>query len=423
MTRESLIAEANTCLYRTGHQPCRRPLQGENNGTFSITSVGGVASTFLLEWFKKLELARQTHHDCTRLAAQHAVGEPTAPCGCSALQIERPLHLVSCHVDDDGVFKHLADPRALNRFGRYHRAVYVVGEPIEAVASVFRRRFQCWHMYRLQNCWFSRAQRNGLIPCEQPGIVQFRERFGTATSRCRVPRTGPLQSLAAYAEQGEDIFGAVEQFRAWISCRAPRCNFNILVLRYEELNRCARRRVACSFRSYPGVATFPTDGVAISPTDGVGSRPSSSLVPTPVTGRSPKHPVSPLGAPYEHHVCDRDSQVASSTVRFSLLAAADARSLPAGLPLTPATPRQRDRRCSSAQAVSCLRRPVPVSQSDPRRGTAVAERVNVTRTRESHAQFAALNNFTVDDPRNHVHQPCMSTPSSRPCSCPSLMLG
>jgi len=202
-----------------------------------VTSIGGVASTFLLEWFKKLELARQTNHDCTRAAAQHAIGEPAAPCGCATVQIDRPMHLVSCHVDDDGVFKHLADPRALNRFGRSHRAVYVVGEPIEAIASVFRRRFQCWHMYRLQNCWFSRKQRNGLIPCDQPGIVQFRERFGPSASRCRVPRDGPLRSVEAYAEQGEDLFGAVEQFRSWISCRAPRCNFNILVIRYEELNR------------------------------------------------------------------------------------------------------------------------------------------------------------------------------------------
>ncbi|KAL1505074.1 hypothetical protein AB1Y20_008834 [Prymnesium parvum] len=214
------------CVQRAGHQPCRQPLPHENNGTFSITSVGGVASTFLLEWFKRLELARQAEAACA-----------SATCGCPSLLPAAPLHLVSCHVDDDGVFKHLADPRALNRFGRHHRAVFLVGEPIEAVASVFRRRFQCWHMYRLQNCWFTRAQRNGLIPCAQPGILRFRERFGDGAARCRVPRSGPLHSLDAYAEQGEDLFGAVEQFRAWLSCRRPRCEFDILVLRYEELNR------------------------------------------------------------------------------------------------------------------------------------------------------------------------------------------
>lgn len=155
------LVEAAACLRSTGHGPCRRPHGGENNGTFSITSIGGVASTFLLEWFKKLELARQHLHDCTFAA------DSVVPCGCAALAAYGPPHLVSCHVDDDGIFKHLADPRVLNRFGRNHRAVYVVGDPIEAVSSVFRRRFQCWHLHRLQNCWFTRAQRMGLIPCDR----------------------------------------------------------------------------------------------------------------------------------------------------------------------------------------------------------------------------------------------------------------
>lgn len=161
------LADGMACLQSTSHEPCRRPFHGENNGTYSITSVGGVASTFLLEWFKKLELARQHHHDCASLSAQLPPGATEVPCGCAAIAADHPLHLVSCHVDDDGIFKHLADPAALNQFGRHHRAVYVVGDPIDAIASVFRRRFQCWHMYRLQNCWFTRAQRNGLIPCEQ----------------------------------------------------------------------------------------------------------------------------------------------------------------------------------------------------------------------------------------------------------------
>lgn len=229
-----LVYLMRACLQNAGHKPCRRPLAGENNGTFSISSIGGVASTFLLEWFKQLELARQAYHDCKYQVTR---GESLSPCGCSAVQIGRPLHLVSCHADDDGLFKHLADPQILNQFGQYHRAIYVVGDPIDAVTSVFRRRFQCWHLYRLNNCWFTRAERLGVIPCEQPGILRFRSRFGTASSRCRVPHTGPLRSLQTYAEQGEDIFGAAEQFRSWITCKRPRCKFNILVLRYEELNR------------------------------------------------------------------------------------------------------------------------------------------------------------------------------------------
>lgn len=146
-----------------------------------------------------------------------------------------PLHLVSCHIDDDGVFKHLVDPSALTRFPN-HRAIYIVGSPIDAIASVFRRRFQCWHLYRLNNCWFTRAQREGLIPCQQPGIRAFRSRFGTNSSVCRVPEVGPLSSLAAYTSQGEDLFGINAQFRSWLSCRRPACDFDILVIRYETLN-------------------------------------------------------------------------------------------------------------------------------------------------------------------------------------------
>lgn len=81
------------------------------------------------------------------------------------------------------------------------------------------------------------AQRaHGLIPCSQPGIRSFRKRYGTLASTCRVPERGPLSSLDAYAEEGEDLFGSTAQFRAWMSCRRPHCLFDILVVRYETLN-------------------------------------------------------------------------------------------------------------------------------------------------------------------------------------------
>jgi hypothetical protein len=234
------------------------------NGTYSVTSFGGVASTFLLEWFRHLELAAQQDRDCragtTGLPAEKSLF--TEKCGCDALADGPvPLHLVSCHVDDDGVFKHLADPRALNRFGR-HRALYIVGNPIDAVASVFRRKFQCWHLYRLNNCWFTRKERDGLIPCSQPGIRAFRKRYGTEASTCRVPERGPLSSLDAYAEEGEDLFGSTAQFRAWMSCRRPHCLFDILVVRYETLS--AAMPAVFDFLEVPHAArrNFPSLGQA-----------------------------------------------------------------------------------------------------------------------------------------------------------------
>ena len=231
---------------------CAPPRRGFHNGTVSITSIGGVASTFVLKWLKALQNAHHKQLECEESSSSSA-----GSCSCPAIGAHTlPRQVVSCHVDDDGVFKHLADPRALNRFP-HHRAVYIVGDPLHAVTSVFRRNFQCWHLYRLHNCWFSRAQREGVIPCAQPGIQSFRRRFGAAASKCRVPPAGPLSSLEAYAAQGEDLFAKVAQFRAWLSCRAPECRFDILVLRYETLN--VSTRALFDFLELPPAvrASFP----------------------------------------------------------------------------------------------------------------------------------------------------------------------
>ncbi|EOD33472.1 hypothetical protein EMIHUDRAFT_441551, partial [Emiliania huxleyi CCMP1516] len=67
------------------------------------------------------------------------------------------------------------------------------GSPIEAVASVFRRKFQCWHLYRLNDCWFTRKQREGLIPCNQSGVVAFRQQFGAAASSCATHPPSPVR--------------------------------------------------------------------------------------------------------------------------------------------------------------------------------------------------------------------------------------
>lgn len=212
---------------------CRRPLPGEHAGTYSVTSLGGVGSTFLLAWLKSLHRVFQRQASA---ACELANG---SSCACPALAARKtslPRHLVSCHIDDDGPFKHLADPAALNAFGSAHRAVYLVGSPLSAVASVFRRRFQCWHFHRLHGCWFARSERDGRIACDAPAVTSLRRTHGAEAADCRVPPYGPLSSLAAYARHGGDLFGAIEQVRSWLSCRRPRCSFDILVLRYEALN-------------------------------------------------------------------------------------------------------------------------------------------------------------------------------------------
>ncbi len=162
------------------------------NGTYSVTSIGGVASTFLLEWLRHLQLAGRHSRDCTRgdaLPAEKALFGET--CGCPALADgASPLHLVSCHVDDDGVFKHLADPRELNRFAN-HRALYVVGDPIEAVASVFRRNFQCWHLYRLSTPAAVHARAH---PTRTVYLVPLSARRQLLVYACRARRSHPVRA-------------------------------------------------------------------------------------------------------------------------------------------------------------------------------------------------------------------------------------
>ena len=201
---------------------CAPPRRGFHNGTVSITSIGGVASTFVLKWLKALQNAHHKQLECEESSA--AAGS----CSCPAIGAHTlPRQVVSCHVDDDGVFKHLADPRALNRFP-HHRAVYIVGDPLHAVTSVFRRNFQCWQLYRLHNCWFSRAQREGVIPCAQPGIQSFRRR---RRGGVQVPRAACRPALEPRGvrgagrgplRQGGAVPRVAELPRARVQVRHPR---------------------------------------------------------------------------------------------------------------------------------------------------------------------------------------------------------
>lgn len=213
----SLRCEGVTTHPTSGFTLCRRPLVGEHSGTYSVSSLGGVGSTFLLEWLKRLHRVFQAEAACHNASMQ-----PCSSCPALSARGALPRHLVSCHVDDDGILKHLADPASLSGFGSGHRAVYLVGSPTHAVASVFRRRFQCWHFHRLHDCWFTREQRDGRIPCDAAAVARLRRTHGEAAATCRVPPVGPLASVEEYARHGVDLFEAVSQFRSWLTCRRPR---------------------------------------------------------------------------------------------------------------------------------------------------------------------------------------------------------
>ena len=88
----------------TSSRFCSDPLPGQYNGTFSITSIGGVASTFLLEWFRNVEQAQRQSLNCkTGLPAEKTLFADS--CTCKALTGGAPpRHLVSCHLFYDSFY-------------------------------------------------------------------------------------------------------------------------------------------------------------------------------------------------------------------------------------------------------------------------------------------------------------------------------
>lgn len=72
------------------------------------------------------------------------------------------------------------------------------------------------------------AIRSPLLPCP-PALLQ--------TTPNRITLALLILTPHAAAAPGVDLFGAAAQFRSWLSCRAPHCSFDILVVRYETLNQ------------------------------------------------------------------------------------------------------------------------------------------------------------------------------------------
>jgi hypothetical protein len=150
--------------------------------TFQITSVGGVATTFLYEY--------------------------ALDCG---VDIFLPYD-GGLYADDYGIWKHLrvpinaADHPNLRVRPKY-RVLYVVGNPYNSVCSLFRRGFHYWALERL------------FVP--QGYANRFQRHW----------------NLKSYLENGEDLFLLSEHVTNWTKQKYER-SYPVLVVKYEAIPRC-----------------------------------------------------------------------------------------------------------------------------------------------------------------------------------------
>jgi Sulfotransferase family len=115
---------------------------------------------------------------------------------------------------DSGEWKHLPSPptRSSYQIPPNFRAVYMVRDPVDALLSVFRRKFHHWHAGRMQS--------NQLWP---PG-------FDIQESASE-----PTWGIKQFVATKKDCFGLARQFDAWTTCPYEDRHYPIMVIKYESL--------------------------------------------------------------------------------------------------------------------------------------------------------------------------------------------
>jgi hypothetical protein len=149
----------------------------EIDHTVQVTSFGGSGTTMLLEF----------------LQAQ-GVEVPREP--------------------DWGIWKHLPSPPTTAEYviPADFRAVYLISDPVDALLSVFRRRFHIWHALRMQSKPFWPS---GFRMEDSP----------------EEPNWGMREFLALNA----DCFGLERQFSNWTNCPYKLRGYAMMVIKYERL--------------------------------------------------------------------------------------------------------------------------------------------------------------------------------------------
>ncbi len=151
------------------------PIQIKHN--LQVTSFGGSGTSMLLEFLQN-----------------HGLLVPDEP--------------------DWGIWKHLPCPPTYPAYqlSDAFRAVYLVTDPVEAVASVFRRGFHMWHAVRMQS------------QARWPANFKLKD----------YPHE-PTWGLSEYLDLGKDCYGLSDHFNNWVSSTREQRGYPLMVIKLNYL--------------------------------------------------------------------------------------------------------------------------------------------------------------------------------------------
>lgn len=115
---------------------------------------------------------------------------------------------------DSGIWKHLPVPPTLDTYQipAGFRAIYLIGDPVESLLSVFHRSYHMWHAVRMQS--HSRWPAQFLLedyPVE------------------------PTWGLKEFLRLKQDCFGIHDHFAAWTTTPKRTREYPILVMKYDKI--------------------------------------------------------------------------------------------------------------------------------------------------------------------------------------------
>jgi hypothetical protein len=115
---------------------------------------------------------------------------------------------------DSGIWKHLPAPPTRDKFQipEGFRAIYLIGDPVESLLSVFGRNYHMWHAVRMQS--HSRWPSQFLL--EDAPVA-------------------PPWGLKEFLNLKQDCFGIHDQFAAWTTTPKRARDYPILIIKYDKI--------------------------------------------------------------------------------------------------------------------------------------------------------------------------------------------
>ena len=164
-----------------------------------VTSFGGTGTTMLIEWLNSI-----------------GASLPTDP--------------------DSGEWKHLPHPPTLEDYSipQDFKAIYLIGDPVDSLLSVFRRGYHRWHALRMrsENRW--------------PPSIDLSD-----------SPNPPSWGIGEFVALKKDCFGIIKHFENWTKSTKESRGYPIMIIKYETL--CDNLTALSSFigLSKTQISTFP----------------------------------------------------------------------------------------------------------------------------------------------------------------------